>query len=92
VRLYTHVFFMATIDEDYLETHFEIVKAIVEQDQMEELCGIVYQRRIDYGYGGLYELAKELTDEFQEMHKDRVWDGDFADEIESFLEEKNKQL
>ena len=79
---------MITIDEDYLETHFEIVKAIVEQEQLENCCGIVYERRRDYGYGGLYELAKELTDEFQEKFKDHQWDGDFADEIESFLEEK----
>lgn len=77
-----------TIDEDYLETHFEMVKAIIEEDQLDNLCGLVYERRRDYGYGGLYELAKELTDEFQEKHKGRVWDGDFADEIESFLNEK----
>jgi hypothetical protein len=79
---------MITIDEDYLETHFEIVKAIVEKDWLENSCGLVYQRRRDYGYGGLYELAKELTDEFQEKFKDHQWDGDFFDELEDFLDEK----
>lgn len=35
---------------------------------------------------GLNELAKELTDKFENIHQDREWDGDFFDEIEEFLE------
>jgi hypothetical protein len=40
------------------------------------------------GHGGLYELAEDLTDEFETINKNREWDGEFFEEIETFLNEK----
>lgn len=76
------------IDEDYLETYYEMVQAITIEHMKDEPQGIVKDRHDAQGHGGLYELAKELTDEFQEKHNGRLWDGDFFDEIQSFLNEK----
>ena len=86
---------MITIDEDYLETHYQMVEAITLK--MEEKNphpeNFIVKRSEEQGMGGLWMLAKELTDEFQEKHEGRLWeDGDYFDEIESFLNEKNKQL
>ncbi len=72
--------------EFYLETYYEIVAGI---EQSLHLSGskpnIILEEK---GTGGLWELAKELTDEFQELHKDTVWNGEFFDEIEKFLKKK----
>ena len=40
------------------------------------------------GTGGIMEYSKELTQVFEEMYKDRVWDGDWPDTIEEYLENK----
>jgi hypothetical protein len=79
---------MITIDEDYLETHFEVCARIGAELEYDLFDTVVAKTYAEKGRGGLYELAKELTDEFQEKHKGRVWDGDFFDELEDFLEEK----
>ena len=42
------------------------------------------------GRGVLYELAKNLTDKFERLNKDRYWNGDFYDAINIFLEEELK--
>lgn len=73
---------------DYLETYFEVVKRITLELEVEGRPSLVFDRLLEQGTGGLYELAEELTDEFQELHKDREWDCDFHDTIEQFLNEK----
>ena len=70
------------------ETHFEIVSAINTEYSKDEPSGLVAERHSEQGHGGLYELAEELTDEFELLNKGRVWDGEFFDEIEEFLSEK----
>jgi hypothetical protein len=82
------------IDEDYLETHYQMVEAITlkMEEEYPHPENFIVKRSEEQGMGGLWMLAKELTDEFQEKHKDRLWDGDYFDEIESFLNGKNKQL
>ena len=45
------------------------------------------------GYGGMYELAEDLTNEFEELHKGKVWgenNDSFFEEIEIFIENKFK--
>ena len=73
------------------ETHYEVVAAItsiaLDNDNKDNL---VYKTYREDGLGGLYELAEELTDEFELLNKDREWDGEFFDEIERFLDEKFK--
>ena len=43
---------------------------------------------MEQGTGGMYELAEELTDEFEKLNADREWDGEFFDEIEEFITSK----
>jgi hypothetical protein len=47
--------------------------------------------RVEYsqGTGGIYELAEQWTDEFENLHLDQEWDGEFFDEIEKFCNSKN---
>ena len=68
------------------ETHFEIVSAIVIEARKNFPSGKVGQAIEAKGTGGLYELAKELTDQFEKMHKGYQWDGEFFDTIEEFCE------
>lgn len=70
----------------WMETHFEVVAAITEALKMDDNKAI--QRSEDQGTGGLYELAEELTDAFENKNKGRVWDGEFFEEIESFLDQE----
>ena len=72
------------MDEEYLETYFEINMRIAESLLDYNTKDFVTRRYEQQGRGGMYELAKELTDEFQEIHKDKEWDGEFFDELDLF--------
>jgi len=69
----------------WVESHFEIVKAIAIELIEDEPQGIVGKVVNEKGTGGLYELSENLTDEFEELNKGREWDGEFFDEIELFI-------
>ena len=69
----------------YLETHFEVVGAITIEARKNFPSGIVGKRIEEQGTGGLYELAEELADRFEQMHAKTEWDGEFFDTIEEFL-------
>jgi hypothetical protein len=69
------------------ETHFEIVQAIT-LNYTQGPSGVVRERHESQGHGGLYELAEELTDEFELKNEFRQWDGEFFDEIELFIKQK----
>lgn len=50
------------------------------------------ERHNEQGTGGIYELAEELTDEFENMFKDEPWeDKDYLEEIDFFLEIKEME-
>lgn len=66
------------------ETHFEIV-SYIKDDLKRGLKTMFTNISENQGTGGLYEIAEELTDKFEKQHKGREWDGDFFDEIESFM-------
>jgi len=71
------------------ETHFEIARFISSYD--EDGGGLIGLTAVMQGIGGMYELAEDWTDEFEELNKNRDdWDGEFFDEIESFCNQKNK--
>jgi hypothetical protein len=66
--------------EDYLETYHEIVSRIEWQLHKEE--GFAYEIYNDKGRGGMWMLAKKITDTFTEKHKATDWnEADFFDEI-----------
>lgn len=69
------------------ETHFEIVRAITElliNDSIDEKNPIYFIFNIQ-GTGGLYEIAEDWTDEFEKINEGRDWDGEFFDDIETFI-------
>jgi hypothetical protein len=72
------------------ETHFEVVSEITKNLRVDKPTGLVFKTMMEKGTGGLYELAEELTDEFELLNEGREWDGEFFDEIEEFLTEKLK--
>lgn len=77
--------------EDYLETHFEVVAELMyqlEEIELPELVEIYEQK----GRGGLWDLAKNITDEFETTHKDREWDGEWMDKLHKFIYNKIYRL
>ena len=75
---------------DWQETHFEMVSAITLELESIEPKGAVKLRHGAKGLGGLYTLAKELTDKFEAMHEGKEWgiddDTQYYDAISEFLE------
>lgn len=74
--------------DSWNETHFEVVQAITIEHIKDNPQGLVKERHEAQGHGGLYELAVELTNEFEELNKGREWDGEYFQEIEEFLKIK----
>lgn len=81
--------------DSWYETHHEVVEFItvheIERQSKENSTEgtEIAKRQEAQGIGGLYELAKEWTDEFEKKNKGRKWDGEFFDEIDIFLNKKN---
>lgn len=76
--------------DSWIETYFEVVSGITQDILSEDSkCNSIVQKN---GFTILYELAKELTNEFEVLHKDRFWDGEFLDYIYEFLKTKLNEL
>lgn len=73
--------------DNWQETHFLIVETIV--NSMHLSGNKAHKVHESSGTGGLFELAKELTNKFELLHKNKYWDGEYFDEIDKFL---NKEL
>lgn len=80
----------ATEDEfaSWRETHFEVVNAIALENAKDKPCQLISELRLDGGRMALWDLANELTKEFENKNKGRKWDGEFYDEIDAFVESK----
>lgn len=75
--------------DNWAETHYEISSFINKEAESDETHSHVINLILAMdGTGGLYELATELTDEFEALHEGKVWDGEWHDEIDSFLSHK----
>lgn len=72
------------------ETHYEIVSFIQAELRKNFPSGLIGRRYEEQGTGGIYELSEELTDKFEQMNKDRNWDGDFFDSIEEFMKKETE--
>lgn len=75
--------------ESWQETHFEVVNYIT-LDYERNPNGYMAKVYEEQGTGGAYELAKQLTDEFEKLYEGKEWDGEFFETIESFLMQKLK--
>ena len=83
-------------ESEYRETYFEMVAYIMEE--VDKTRGIAHHRHGQQGRGGLYELAEELTDEFQLLYGDTEWGSDdtdetnYAEKLEQFLDLKEEEF
>ena len=75
------------------ETHYEVVQAITIELTADKRTGLVAQRHEAQGHGGLYELAEELTDEFEALHFNEEWGENYyyLETLEEWLNEQFKQ-
>ena len=96
-KIISQMEFSTEKDSNYLEVYFDTVQFITDclDNEMDygTIRNVVCKRQIEQGSGGMYELAKEWTDEFTEKYKDVVWgedDLEYYDTIEEFLTNKNK--
>jgi hypothetical protein len=70
----------------WIETYHEVVSFMTLQYERDaDFSSRMSKVNEERGTRGWYELAEELTNKFENLHKGRKWDGDFFDEIEYFL-------
>lgn len=72
-----------TVTPSWLETYAEICFEIgsrLSSNQLEN----------NNGRMALHTLAFDLANEFEAIHNDRQWDGEWFDELNNFLTEKLK--
>ena len=78
--------------EDYFETFYEIVAAFYNDAQRDDPGSILENIENTKGRGGMWLYAMELTEKFEELHKDKAWgesdDDNWFDAIEEFLKDK----
>ena len=74
--------------EDWHETHYHVSIRINELCENDQLTGSLKKYYEKCGTGGLMEIAKLLTDEFEKKHEGYEWDGEWCDEIDKLVESK----
>jgi len=73
---------------EWAETHHEIIctiHAFIDNDTIPQRIQSILDTE---GFGGLYDLGIELTNEFCNIYENRVWDGDWIDTIIEFTNQK----
>lgn len=76
--------------ENWAETHYEFVRIIEEARQNENPAMEFIENTT--GIGGFWQLAFDMTQEYEKLYKDRKWYSDWLDEIESFFDTKLQTL
>lgn len=74
--------------DSWIETYSEVSRIIRELIEQEN--PVIKPQYEQTGYGLIYELSEELTDEFETMYKGNEWDGDWFDTLEDFMYNKFK--
>lgn len=64
-------------------THFEVTLNI----DAFKLGTHSFLRHLCQGREGLYELAREMTDKFERLNKERFWEGDLKEAVRIFCEQ-----
>jgi len=75
--------------DHYLETYHEMTRTIwsyVDHNDDNAIKAVMETQ----GTGGMWELAKAYADEFETIHRNTEWDGEFYDAIDDFVEAKSK--
>jgi hypothetical protein len=74
----------------WYETHHEIVSMIALAYEHDEPNMVAFVER--RGTGGLYEMGFLMTQEFEQQHAGRQWDGEFFEELEHYFAQKIEEL
>lgn len=73
----------------WMETHHEVVDIITYAlSQAKTTTPILLMIQETEGRCGFYDFAEQITDEFEAANKDREWDGEFLEAIDSFTRTK----
>ena len=72
------------------ETHFEVVSYINYELSKDVPSGVIGDTYEASGTGGMYELAENWTDEFEEMFDSEDWtERDYFETIHEYCKTKN---
>lgn len=71
----------------WLETYSEVFANILSALDLNDL-NKAKTTQMKFGRCGLWDLASELTDEFEQENLGREWDGEFYDEVDKFTNSK----
>jgi len=74
-------------NKSWIETHYEVVQEITSILSDPNNCNYLVDIIQDQGHAGLYDLAEEITDCFERLNINRVWDGEFLEEIVKFTQD-----
>ncbi len=71
----------------WAETHFEVISGIEAERRKDKPSLFIQHIQEAQGTKGFYELAEELTDEFERKYEGNLWDElDWYDTIEAFIQ------
>lgn len=72
--------------DSWYETHHEMVAAVYRHGDHHVVASVAEQ----VGTGGLYDLAKDWTDQFEKQYEGEMWGEEklFFDELELFIDSK----
>lgn len=74
--------------DSWIETYSEVSRIIRELIEQEN--PVIKPQYEQTGYGLIYLLSEQITDEFETMYKGKEWDGDWFDTLEEYVYGKFK--
>jgi hypothetical protein len=75
--------------ELWIETYHEVSKYIALQLIGDDGEGQILAEYDEQGTGGMYDLAEEWTDEFESINEGVLWESNYFETIDKFLNDKN---
>lgn len=82
-----------TYNKDFLHCHYLVVENIeraLNKRDWQIKFPVLNDIYNSVGSPGKWDLAIQIATDFQELNKDRVWDGEFMDEVDKFTMSKLK--
>lgn len=70
----------------WAETHHEIVANVTMAMERDEWPTAIKNAVETEGTGGIYDLCINLTNQFENEYEGVIWDGEWFDTLDQFLE------
>jgi hypothetical protein len=79
--------------DSWQQTHFAMVEHLLDLCRLKPEEQPIFFRGLyaRFGKPACYPIAKDWTDEFERLNKNRYWKNDFQDEVRMFVQQKIKQ-